>query len=154
MAANAITAMKKPRRAMRAFAWLCALYVIACIVAGIALAEMSLHLHKLPLGDTSVYRAHIQQHLHTAVEDASITAADRARLDAWFIQPPHPNGKSVIILHGVTANRIGSSGFAEIFLDQGYSVLMPDSRDTAHLAARSLRTVYSKAMMYAAGQSG
>ena len=118
--------MSKPRRILLS---LFTLYAIGCITAGIALAELSIHLHRLPVGDASAYRARVQQQFHTSVEDVAITTADKVLLRAWFIQPAHSNGKAVIILHGVTANRVGSSGFAEIFLDQGYSVLMPDSRE-------------------------
>jgi fermentation-respiration switch protein FrsA (DUF1100 family) len=50
-------------------------------------------------------------------------------LKAWFIRPEHPNGKSVIVMHGVTDNRIGASGFAPMFLNRGYAVLVPDSRE-------------------------
>jgi pimeloyl-ACP methyl ester carboxylesterase len=118
--------MSKPRRILLS---LLALYAIGCIAAGIALAELSIHLQRLPVGDASAYQARVQQQLHTSVEDVAITTADNVLLKAWFIQPAHSNGKSVIILHGVTSNRVGSSGFAEIFLDHGYSVLMPDSRE-------------------------
>jgi uncharacterized protein len=128
MATHPIIA-KKPHLALRALVWLLALYAIGCIVAGIALAELSLHLHRLLIGDSSAYRARVRQQFQTDVEDVAIAAADQAVLKAWFIQPRNPNGKSVIILHGVTANRVGSSGFAEIFLDRGYSVLLPDSRE-------------------------
>jgi len=116
-------------RLRRVSVWLLALYVVGCIVAGIALAELSIRLHKLPIGDSSAYRARVLQQFHTDVEDVAIAGADQAVLKAWFVQPSNPSGKSVIILHGVTANRVGSSGFAEIFLDQGYSVLLPDSRE-------------------------
>ena len=50
------------------------------------------------------------------------------------------NGKSVIILHGVTANRVGSAGFADMFLDRGYAVLLPDSRE--HGASGGLIATY------------
>ena len=120
---------QKPRRALRIVIWLFALYALGCIVAGIALAELSLHLHKLPLGDASAYRARILQQFHAQVEDVSIAAADHAVLKAWFIQPQNNNGKAVIILHGVTANRVGSAGYSEMFLNRGYSVLLPDSRE-------------------------
>ena len=69
------------------------------------------------------------QRLHATVQDASITAPDGATLKAWFLIPPNPSGQSVIILHGVTANRVDSTGFAEMFLRKGYKVLVPDSRE-------------------------
>lgn len=56
-------------------------------------------------------------------------ASDGAILKAWFVQPVRSNGQSVILLHGVTDNRVGVSGFSAMFLQQGYAVLMPDSRE-------------------------
>ena len=105
------------------------LYGVACVIGGVVLAEESLRLAKLPLGDTEPHRSRIRRRFQADLEDATLTAADGAVLKAWFIQPPNPNGKAVVILHGITSNRIGSTGFAEMFLDQGYSVLVPDSRD-------------------------
>ncbi len=110
------------------------LYFALSIIGGIILAELSLRLHKLPLGDTSRFYARMQ-HMQATVEDASIIA-DGAVLKAWFIIPPVSNGQSVIILHGVTANRISSTGFAEMFLSKGYSVLVPDSREHGESGGR------------------
>ena len=119
--------MMRPRL-VPVFGWLLALYALGCIVAGIALAELSLRLQRLPLGDTTAYRASVHAKFGTEVEDVSIAAADGAILKAWWLLPSQPNGKSVIVLHGVTANRTSSTGFAEMFLDEGYAVLVPDSR--------------------------
>jgi len=110
-------------------AFLLILYTLTSLILGIFLAESTLHLQKLPLGDTSAYRNRILEHFHTEVEDITLSTPGNTLLKAWFIQPSNPNGKSVIILHGVTANRVGSAGFSEIFLNQGYAVLLPDSRD-------------------------
>jgi len=120
--------MPRPRLILAA-KWLLSLYCVVSIAGGITLAELSLRLHKLPLGDTAPYRATFLARHGTPVQDVSIQAADGAILKAWWLQPSSPNGRSVIILHGVTANRIGSTGFAEMFLTQGYSVLVPDSRE-------------------------
>lgn len=120
---------QRPRRALRVIVWLFAIYALGCVVAGIALAEMSLHLQKRPLKDISAYRAHISQRFQAQVEEVSLAAADHALLKAWFIQPASDNGKAVIVLHGVTANRVDSAGFSEMFLNRGYSVLLPDSRE-------------------------
>jgi len=95
----------------------------------VMLAELTLRPHKLPLDDAAAHRARFQQQFHTAAQDVAITAADGAILKAWFINPTEPNGRSVIILHGLGANRIGSTGYAETFLREGYAVLLPDSRE-------------------------
>jgi uncharacterized protein len=121
--------MSKHRNLTRFLAVLAILYSIACLIAGIKLAEQSLHLHKRPLRNIATYRERIRQQFHVEMQDVSLTAADGITLKAWFIQPADSNGKSVIILHGITSNRTDSTGFAEIFLNHGYAVLLPDSRD-------------------------
>jgi fermentation-respiration switch protein FrsA (DUF1100 family) len=112
----------------RIFAATTPLYLTACLIAGITLAERSLHLPRLPLGDSSVFRARMKQQFHADVQNITLPASDGALLKAWFIQPFRSNGESVILLHGMTANRAASSGFAEMFLRRGYGVLLPDSR--------------------------
>jgi len=102
---------------------------LLCVIAGIVLAEISLHLHKRPLEDTTDIHQHIAQLFHAPIKDVSITTPDAAILRAWFIQPPNSNGRSVILLHGITDNRIGMSGYADMFLNHGYAVLLPDSRE-------------------------
>ena len=59
---------------------------------------------------------------------ATIAAQDGARLDAWWFPSASSHGRCVIVLHGIGDSRASSSGFAPLFLDQGYSVLAPDSR--------------------------
>ncbi len=113
----------------RALWFLLGTYAIFCIVAGIGLAELSLRLPKHRPGDGAAYRSRVQKQFQANVQNVSIRAADGALLKAWFVQPPHPDGESVILLHGITDNRIGISGFGDIFLRQGYSVLLPDSRE-------------------------
>ena len=120
--------MSKHRNLSRLLAVLAILYSIACLIVGIKLAEQSLHPHKRPFKDTAAYRDRIRQQFHVEPQDVSITAADNVTLNAWFVQPTNSNGKSVIILHGISSNRLDSTGFAEIFLNHGYAVLLPDSR--------------------------
>lgn len=58
----------------------------------------------------------------------SIVAGDTARLSAWWLRPDNPNGNCVLVLHGIADSRVGSVGFAPMFLHEGYTVLLPDSR--------------------------
>lgn len=58
----------------------------------------------------------------------TITARDGAVLRAWWRVPSHSNGNCVVVLHGIGDSRAGANGFAPMFLDAGYSVLIPDSR--------------------------
>ena len=61
----------------------------------------------------------------TNVERAAV---DGAKLRAWWMRPSASNGTCVMVLHGIADSRRGSAGFAPMFLTQGYSVLVPDSR--------------------------
>ena len=80
------------------------------------------------LSDGPQVRSRIHEQFGANVEDVAMPAGDGALLRAWFVQPSEPNGKAVVLLHGMGANRIGASGFGDIFLRRGYSILLPDSR--------------------------
>ncbi len=58
----------------------------------------------------------------------SITARDRVNLSAWWLRAPQANGSCVLVLHGIGDSRLGGVGYAPMFLQEGYSVLVPDSR--------------------------
>jgi dipeptidyl aminopeptidase/acylaminoacyl peptidase len=72
--------------------------------------------------------------------DVAITAGDGASLSAWSIRPRRSNGKAVILLHGLGDNRMGMIGYAELLLNHGFSVLMPDAR--AHGASEGQLATY------------
>jgi fermentation-respiration switch protein FrsA (DUF1100 family) len=72
--------------------------------------------------------------------DVSIVTGDKANLHAWWLTPTKSNGNCVIVLHGIADSRAGSLGFAPMFLDAGYSVLLPDSR--AHGASEGRFVTY------------
>lgn len=57
-----------------------------------------------------------------------LAAKDKTKLAGWWIRSVEPNGNCVMVLHGNGDSRAGSVGFAPMFLEQGYSVLAPDSR--------------------------
>jgi uncharacterized protein len=58
----------------------------------------------------------------------SVPARDGVRLRAWWLQPSESNGNCVAVLHGIGDSRVGAVGFAPMFLNEGYAVLLPDSR--------------------------
>jgi pimeloyl-ACP methyl ester carboxylesterase len=105
------------------------LYLFLCVLAGIGLAEIALHLPKHRYEDEAGFRARVWRQFHAKVDDVQTQGADGAVLKAWYVRPQQPNGESVILLHGITGNRIDPSGFGDIFLQQGYAVLLPDSRE-------------------------
>ena len=59
----------------------------------------------------------------------NIRAKDGAVLDGWFVKPDKGTGaRCVAVLHGIADSKSGAAGFAPMFLERGYSVLLPDSR--------------------------
>ena len=61
-------------------------------------------------------------------ENFDVRARDGAELRGWKIQPRSLNGDCVLLFHGVSDNRTGVLGHAELLLRHGYSVVMMDSR--------------------------
>jgi fermentation-respiration switch protein FrsA (DUF1100 family) len=116
------------RRLKKLLLGLASAYVLLSISGGIGLAEFTLHLPRRPLRHTELARRTVANEFHADLQTASITAADGAILKAWFVEPEHANGNAVILFHGVTDNREGVGGYARLFLANGYSVLLPDSR--------------------------
>jgi uncharacterized protein len=58
----------------------------------------------------------------------TILAHDGAVLSASWLQSSRTNGDCVVVLHGIGDSRLGVARFAPMLLNQGYSVLLPDSR--------------------------
>jgi len=106
-----------------------ALYLALCTIGGISLADGTLHPARRALTeeDTTAMRdaAHA---LDADLSDVSITTPDHATLRAWSIHPHHPNGDAVLLLHGLGDNRIGMTGYAQLLLAHGFTVLLPDAR--------------------------
>ncbi|SEF95921.1 hypothetical protein SAMN05421819_1484 [Bryocella elongata] len=103
-------------------------YAALTLIVGVALAEFSLHLPKMPIYAPEIYRVRYERQFDARLHDVSITAQDGAVLRAWYVAPANPNGRSVVLLHGIGGNRVWLSGYADIFLKRGYTVLLPDSR--------------------------
>jgi dipeptidyl aminopeptidase/acylaminoacyl peptidase len=86
---------------------------------------------------------HVPRRLGPAPPNARtvvIVAADNANLSAWWLEPSKPNGSCVVVLHGIADSRVSAVGFAPMFLNQGYAVLLPDSR--AHGASEGQFVTY------------
>jgi uncharacterized protein len=117
------------------------LYVAFCAIAGVFVADASLHPARRELTDTEITAAREYAHEASAgFEDASLTAPDGVLLRAWLIRPNHGNGDAVILLHGVANNRVGMTGYARLLLAHGFTLLMPDAR--AHGASGGAFTTY------------
>ena len=112
----------------RFFASLCAVYLLISVVGGIAIAEFTLHLPRRPVTHTELARRTVATEFHAELQNVSLTAADGVILRGWFVEPERANGNAVVLFHGVTDNREGVGGYARLFLANGYSVLLADSR--------------------------
>ncbi len=125
----------------RLLIWLFAIYSIACLAAGIFLAHVTLHPYRRPLpSDAENEMRHVAAGLEAQLESVQITAFDSALLRAWYVHARHGNGDSVILLHGLGDNRLGTVGYAQLLFHHGYSVLMPDAR--AHGVSGGIYATY------------
>jgi uncharacterized protein len=60
--------------------------------------------------------------------DFTVRASDGVELRGWKVVPRSASGDWVLLFHGVSDNRTGDLGHAELLLRHGYSVVMMDSR--------------------------
>jgi dipeptidyl aminopeptidase/acylaminoacyl peptidase len=68
-------------------------------------------------------------HNHGAdLREVAISAKDGVTLNAWSIRPHDGKDEAVILLHGLSDNRMGMIGYADFLLSHGFTVLMPDAR--------------------------
>lgn len=112
-----------------------------CVIAGILVADASLHPGRRPLTDDEISAARESaRSLDAELQDVSVTTRDGAVLHGWTLRPARGNGSDVILLHGVGDNRLGMMGYAQLLLAHGYTVLMPDAR--AHGASGGELTTY------------
>jgi dipeptidyl aminopeptidase/acylaminoacyl peptidase len=105
------------KRLARLLAAAAILFLLVSLGGGVVLAELHVHVWRKPLGPTP-----------PDMQDVSLRTRDNVTLRAWFSQAPQPNGDAVILLHGIADNREGVLGYAEMFRQHGYTVLLPDAR--------------------------
>jgi dipeptidyl aminopeptidase/acylaminoacyl peptidase len=106
-----------------------AVWLISTVAIGIFVAESALHIPRKPLGPADKALAQeISAHYLATMNDVAIRAQDGSVLRAWTFIPQGGNGNAVILLHGQGDNRAGMLGNADLFLQHGYSVLLPDAR--------------------------
>jgi alpha-beta hydrolase superfamily lysophospholipase len=98
-------------------------------IAGAFLAEVTLHPGRHLQSSGNEMQAREMARVHNSeLTDIAIVARGGATLRAWSIRPANNNGAAVILLHGLADNRFGMTGYAELLLKRGFSVLMPDAR--------------------------
>src|SRR5256886_7789996 len=98
-------------------------------IGGWFAGPMFLHPVRRPLPANLIREADESfKHTHGTREDISVRAPDGALLRGWKVRAEKPNGSWVLLFHGVSDNRIGVIGQSEFLLQNGYSVVMMDSR--------------------------
>ncbi len=108
--------------------WL-ACFLVLAFIAGVVLAEVTVHPGRNIQSPADEMRIReTAQRYRYELADIAIAAQDGATLRGWSIRPPNGNGNAVILLHGLGDNRTGTTGYAELLLRHGFSVLMPDAR--------------------------
>jgi predicted alpha/beta-fold hydrolase len=90
--------------------------------AGAYAAEGALHPVRLPVALVCPCLA------HERCESVEVKAADGVVLKAWYYMPETPNGRAVILLHGVGSNRQDMVALGSFFVKRGYTALEPDLR--------------------------
>jgi len=131
----------RPRAFSRLITLLLLGYVTLCVVAGVFVAETTLHPGRRPLSAKDDMHAQRMASNHGYVLSAvTISARDGVPLSAWTVRPRNHSGRTVILLHGLGDNRVGMIGYAELLLAHGFSVLMPDAR--AHGASGGQLATY------------
>ena len=104
-------------------------YVLLCAAGGVFVAEAALHPGRRVLTDSDRRQgALIAERLGSGLTDASVVGADGRELRGWLLRPRQGNHDFVILLHGLSDNRMGMIGYAEIFVNHGYGALMADAR--------------------------
>jgi uncharacterized protein len=124
-----------PRLDARLGLTLLGLYLGFALIAGILLAEVTVRPGRKAFSPADEAQAReVAQRSGYTLSDVEMRAKDGTALRAWSIRPASDSGNAVLLLHGLGDNRTGTSGYAELLLKHGFSVLMPDAR--AHGASR------------------
>ncbi len=119
-------------RAARRFGYLFLglfLYAGFCGVGGVYLADGALHPARRPLTeDEFAAMRHHARALNADLEEVSTTIPGGVVLRGWTLRPLQGNGEAVILLHGLGDNRVAMTGYAQLLVAHGFTVLMPDAR--------------------------
>src|SRR5207302_6773480 len=105
------------------------LYLAGSIVGGIGLGWIAVHPPRNPISEREEKNVELTAHHDSDYfVDLALPASDGTVLKAWFIRPSSYNGNVVLLLHGVSDNRLGMYGYGKWLLTKGYAVLLPDAR--------------------------
>src|SRR5580658_2297544 len=114
-------------RARRIIRLVVVCYAVFCAILAIFLGELAFRPQRIRVTERPSAEATASR-FGATLRDVSVIASDGSHLQGWFARPADANGDAVILLHGVGDNRQGAMGFAELFLSNGFTALVPDSR--------------------------
>jgi uncharacterized protein len=98
-------------------------------MGGIFLADGVLKPARRPLTqDDAMVARRWAQAADAELQDVSVTTGDGTVLRGWAVHPHRSNGDAVICLHGLGDNRVGMTGYAQLLVARGFTVLLPDAR--------------------------
>src|SRR5579864_2652992 len=96
---------------------------------GSMLGPGMLHPMLRPLSPDLVQNAdHAFQQAGALRRDFVVTASDGTSLHGWKVYPHPASGAWVLLFHGMSDNRAGMLGQAQLLLNHGYSLVMMDQR--------------------------
>ena len=126
-----MASLRNPRKSLlrRTFTLLVFLYAAGTILGGIGLGWVATHPGRRPISsaEEDTVTSYAGQH-NAEFRDVRIEATDDETLRGWLLRPAEWNRHVVILLHGVSDNRLGMYGYGEWLLENHYSVLLPDAR--------------------------
>jgi dipeptidyl aminopeptidase/acylaminoacyl peptidase len=105
------------------------LYLAGTVFGGIGLGWIALHppSHRVTPCEENNAQASAQKE-NVEFQDVELATPDGAVLRGWFMRPPDANGDAIILLHGVSDNRMGMYAYGKWLLQHHYTVLIPDAR--------------------------
>lgn len=116
-------------------------YCALAVIGGVLLCEITLHpVRRALLPADEVSAQALAAHRHASLRNETLTAWDGTTLRAWLFQPETPNGVAVILLHGLSDNRMGMIGYADFLLEHRFTILMPAAR--AHGSSGGMIATY------------
>jgi fermentation-respiration switch protein FrsA (DUF1100 family) len=98
------------------------------VLARLGLAVAVLILADALLCHNTLHVPHVSPGPIGGAREVTIVARDRVTLAASYLVPPVSTGRCVLALHGIGDTREGMTYFSDMFLAQGYGILLPDSR--------------------------
>src|SRR5438309_1944316 len=100
------------------------IYVVLSIAAGVRLADTTFNPVRREMPPEIA--AHPEKSIvgPYGAREVRLRAGDGVDLGAWYVRPATDHGNAVVLLHGLSDNRLGSAGLAPLFLRHGYRVLL------------------------------